>query len=329
MRTPRRVRIVLFSEVNSKLGSPFLDLLFRHPMVDLAAVVTSPPGTLCSYFVDDRVHVDLERQGEALGVRVLRPTAVNAPAVIAELEGLRPDYFIVANFQQIMKPPLLAVPRAAAINFHPSPLPRYAGLAPFYWMARSGEQYGAVTAIEMDSGIDTGHIVMQRAMPLTGQETALKLRTAQEAANVRMLADLLSELIDESFVRTPQNFEHRTYYGRPTAENHLVDFDRPGEDVRRVVRAGYRKPGARVALPDGTSLVILGVAVAGSANRDPIELAGTVRHTAVGLFIAARDEWIRVISVEHNGREVLVSDCDDLPIDGTVLTRHRFEALPA
>ena len=39
------ITVVLFSEVNSKLGAPFLDLLANHPLVDLAAVVTSPPRT--------------------------------------------------------------------------------------------------------------------------------------------------------------------------------------------------------------------------------------------------------------------------------------------
>ncbi|MGH3766981.1 MAG: methionyl-tRNA formyltransferase [Pseudonocardiaceae bacterium] len=329
MSASRRIRIVLFSEVNSKLGSPFLDLLAEHPLVDLVAVVTSRPGRLCPYFVDDPKSVDLEKQGHALGVPVLRPRSVNDAEVVAELTQLRSDYFIVANFQQIMRGPLLAAPGETAINFHPSPLPRYAGLAPFYWMVRNGEQFGAVTAIEMDAGVDTGDIVMQRSMPLTGQETALKLRTAQENANIRMLADLVPELVDRSLVRTPQDFTHRSYYGRPTQLDHLLDFTRSAEDVRRVVRAGYRSPGARATQPDSADLIVLSVGVMGQANRDPVEPPGTVRHTADGLFVAANDEWVRIISVEHQRREVMVSECDDLPMDGVVLTCRLPEALPA
>ncbi|PQQ37013.1 hypothetical protein C6H68_15990 [Photorhabdus luminescens] len=127
-----RLKVVLFSEINSKLGSPFLRVLSAHPLIKLIAVVTSPENVLCSYFVNDDTTVDIEIEAKALGIKVLRPVRVSAPGVADELAKLEPDYLIVANFQQLLSPELLAVPRIAAINFHPSPLPHYAGLAPFF-----------------------------------------------------------------------------------------------------------------------------------------------------------------------------------------------------
>jgi methionyl-tRNA formyltransferase len=301
------IRVVLFSEINSKLGAPFLDLLAADPRVDLVAVVSSPPGRRCSYFVDDEEQVDLAARGRDLGVPVLRPVDVNAPDVVSALRLLRPDYFVVGNFQRILKPDLLAVPAVTAINFHPSPLPRYAGLAPFYWMVRHGERHGAVTALIVDEGIDTGDVVAQREMPLTGRETALQLRTAQEHANVRLLAELIPSLVNGSFTRTPQDFTRRSYFGRPRERDHLIDFELTAEEVARIVRAGYRHPGAFTLRPDGSKLVILSVTPAQGRHREPLAAPGVVRRTPFGVFAAAADRWLRLVTVEHAGTEAPAS----------------------
>ncbi|MEV0230750.1 formyltransferase family protein [Nonomuraea sp. NPDC050786] len=314
-----RIKVVLFSEVNSKLGSPFLDLLGRHPQVALAGVVTSPPGRLCSYFVDDREQVDLVSQAAALGVPVFRPAHVNSPESLRSLRALAADYFIVGNYQQILKQELLDIPRVTSVNFHPSPLPRYAGLAPFYWMVRHGERFGAVSAIEITPGIDAGPIIMQKPMPLTGQETALKLRTAQELLNVEMLGELIPRLADRSFTRTYQDESLRSYFGRPTEEDYRLDFTQDGESVRRAVRAGYRHPGAFTIGADGERVVILSVDVAGRTCWAPLDHPGTVRRSDTGLFVATRDEWVRIITIEQDGAEIFVRDYERSMPHGTLL----------
>lgn len=118
---------MLFTEVNSKLGSPFLSILHGHPNVELAAVVTSPPGKLCSYFTDDEEAVDVADQARALGVRVLRPRSVNDPDAVEALAALDADHFLVGNFQQLLGAPLLDLPRRAAVNFHPHRCPSSPG----------------------------------------------------------------------------------------------------------------------------------------------------------------------------------------------------------
>lgn len=306
------IRVVLLSEVNSKLGSPFLDLLADHPLVRLVGLVTSRPGRLCSYFVDDAEQIDLVSQAHRLGIDVLRPPNVNAPEVLRTLAERRPDYLIVGNYQQILKPQLLAVPAVTSVNFHPSPLPRYAGLAPFFWMVRNGERDGAVTAIEVDTGVDTGPIIMQRRMRLTGRETAVELRTEQERANVRMLEELIPRLADRSFRRTPQDLRQRSYFGRPKDTDYLIDFDNDAETVRRIVRAGYRHPGAHAFTPDGTRIVILSLDESDIRVGMPRQRPGTVRRLGSGWFVAARDRWLRIRSVEVNGAEVWLDE-DSLP----------------
>ncbi|KER05055.1 hypothetical protein LGZ99_09760 [Photorhabdus temperata] len=298
-----RLKVVLFSEINSKLGSPFLRVLSAHPLIKLIAVVTSPENVLCSYFVNDDTKVDIEIEAKALGIKVLRPVRVNAPGVAGELAKLEPDYLIVANFQQLLSSELLAIPRIAAINFHPAPLPCYAGLAPFFWMVRNGERQSAISVIKMDEGLDTGPIIMQRQIPLTSQETSISLRTFQEKQNVLMLLDLIPLLATGAFTCVPQDLSKRTYYGRPQEQDYLLDFSLDAKTLQCHIRAGYRHPGAHFFLPDGTKVVVLSATVPHGTDIGVPDFPGCIVQTAASIFIATADGWLQLLTIDVNGVE--------------------------
>ncbi|MEV7441927.1 formyltransferase family protein [Streptomyces sp. NPDC091204] len=304
------IRVVLFTEVNSKLGSPFLSILHGHPNVELAALVTSPPGKLCAYFTEDEEAVDVADQARALGVRVLRPRSVNDPDAVEALAALEADYFLVGNFQQLLKAPLLALPRRTAVNFHPSPLPEFAGLAPFYWMVREGAAESSVSAIEMGVELDDGDLLMQHHIPLSGRETGLELRTMQERANVLMLLDLIPHLVEGTLERTPQDLSRRSYYGRPRDEHYRLDFGLPAAVVERHVRAAHRHPGAWFTAPGGQRIRLLSAAYGEGGGPAPGEQPpGTLVRHGGGLYVACADgEWLRLVTVECGGREVAVDD---------------------
>ena len=59
-------KVVLFSEVNSKFGLPFLEELIQEPSISVEALVTSPEGKLCSYYIGEPDQVDLEKKPKTL-----------------------------------------------------------------------------------------------------------------------------------------------------------------------------------------------------------------------------------------------------------------------
>lgn len=142
----------------------------RRPYSTTACPPTPPRQDSQGHFVD------LAAQADAASVPLLRPQSVNSSDTVVALKELDPDYLLIANFQQILCEPVLVVPRRAVVNFHPGPLPRYAGLAPFFWMARNGERDAGVTALITMPGIDDGPILAQRPVALTGTEAVGEIR---------------------------------------------------------------------------------------------------------------------------------------------------------
>ena len=232
-----RIRVVLFSEVNSKFGAPFLDALSHDPRVSLTALVTSPPGQVCDYYVGEPKPVDLEARAHEQGIPVHRPASVNDASSVARLRELHADYHLIGNFQQIFKPELLAVPIRATVNFHPSPLPRYAGLAPFFWMARNGERHGGASALIAKPLVDAGPLLARKYIPLDGTETAGEIRNLHFTASVELLHLVLPRLVDHDLAATPQDLARRTYFGRPSPDDRRVDWKADTETVLRTIRA--------------------------------------------------------------------------------------------
>lgn len=208
----------MFSEANSKFGAPILMRLLADSETEVRAVVTRHPGHLCDYYVGEPDAVDLARLARDAAVKVLQPADVNSPDIVSQLRDAEPDYLIVANYQQILRSELLRVPSVTTVNFHPSPLPRYAGLAPFYWMAENHERQGGVSAVQMTDGLDDGPIVAQQLLSLRGDESAAQIRQSHFEASWRLFDLVLSTLHDRSYRTVPQDAAQRTYYGKPTVQ---------------------------------------------------------------------------------------------------------------
>ncbi|MGJ0578940.1 methionyl-tRNA formyltransferase [Xenorhabdus bovienii] len=301
----KKTKIVLFTEINSKLGSPFLRILSAHPMIELLMVITSPPNKECDYFINDRYSVNIEKEAISLGVTIKRPEKVNSPETIISIKEVNPDYFIVANFQQLLTRELLDIPNAMPINFHPSPLPRYAGLAPFYWMIKNGETKTSISAIKMDEGLDTGDIIMQRSIHFSEKETCIGLRTFQEDQNVLMLLDLIPLMVNNNFSYKPQNMQNRSYFGRPKSSDYHLNFQLEAQILERHIRAAYRHPGAYFLTKKNLKIVVLSANVTNIPSN--IEESGEIRYSKGKIFVATKYFWLQLLTIDMDGIEVPAS----------------------
>ena len=138
-----------------------------------------------------------------------------------ELRQFDADYFLIANYQQILDHHIFTMPRLLTINFHPSPLPRYAGLRPHYWMWRYGERKGGVTAINLNKIIDGGDIVDQITFPLNGNESEKQLKDIHFTQSVKLLLLILDRMpnLDTTQFKH-QDLSLRTYF---SAQKYKLD----------------------------------------------------------------------------------------------------------
>jgi len=108
---------------------------------------------------------------EQAEIKVLQPETLKSEAAVAELAHLKPDLIVVAAFGQILRQNVLTLPPRGCLNVHASLLPRWRGAAPVTAAIRAGDTETGITLMQMDEGLDTGPIIVQRAIPITPVHT--------------------------------------------------------------------------------------------------------------------------------------------------------------
>ncbi|MEW6272222.1 MAG: formyltransferase [Thermodesulfobacteriota bacterium] len=192
----------------------------------------------------------------AHGIAVIAPDDVNADDAVRAIAAAEPELLLSFYFRQMMRPPVLALPTVAALNLHGSLLPRYRGRAPVNWVLLRGEKETGVTLHVMDEKPDHGDVVAQRRVEISRDDTALSL-TRKLAAEARLLLrEAYPLLVAGRAPRIPQDHRAASYFGGRRPEDGAIDWSRPAEAIRNLVRAVTDPwPGAFTSL-DGRRLYV-------------------------------------------------------------------------
>jgi len=130
------------------------------------------------------------------------------------------DFLFSINNPWVIPADVLALASCRNINFHDSPLPKYAGLHATSWALINGETEHATTWHEMEVGIDRGRILKQRSFCIESSDTASTVNRRV----LKLTLDTFSELVGELALGTEQAVEQpldkSSYYSlkdRPAA----------------------------------------------------------------------------------------------------------------
>ncbi|NES80852.1 MAG: hypothetical protein F6K10_05305 [Moorea sp. SIO2B7] len=93
----------------------------------------------------------------------------NSKEGLALIKAIAPDVLAV-NVFNILRKPILAIPKIATVNIHTGILPQYRGLDSRRWAILEGGSVG-VSAHLVDEGLDTGEILVRRKLELQPGDT--------------------------------------------------------------------------------------------------------------------------------------------------------------
>jgi methionyl-tRNA formyltransferase len=219
------------------------------------------------------------------GVPVLTQTTV--AAVEAAVRELRPECVVVASYDRILPPALLA--RCRFVNVHYAPLPEYRGRATVNWAIIAGRPETALTIHVLVPELDAGPILFQERVPIGPHDTVGDLYERLNELQRVHLAAVVERHLDGD-PGTPQDEALATYGCTRVPADGEIDWARPADEVYALVRAlGDPYPGA-FTHHDGRRLVVWRAAPAVSPRR----WAGRVPGRVVGR--SADEGWVDVLT---------------------------------
>ncbi|MBW2733334.1 MAG: methionyl-tRNA formyltransferase [Deltaproteobacteria bacterium] len=223
-----------------------------HDEHEVLAVVTQPDRLSGRGL--RRTKPPVKALAEQLGLPVLQPETLRRRSVREELAGFKADIFVVVAFGQILRPRVLTLPRHGCLNVHASLLPRYRGAAPIQWAVLDGEAKSGVTIMELDAGIDTGPMLLQREIPLAIDETAGTLHDRLAPLGARLLMEAIEGLQSGAVKPRAQDHSRATEARMLTKADGKIDFSRQAREVDRWIRGLDPWPGAYVDLGEAGRL---------------------------------------------------------------------------
>src|SRR5437868_11126438 len=178
------------------------------------------------------------------GVRVEQPDKVKQGRLAAVLASARPDIAVVAGYGRILPPDALGVPVHGSLNVHASLLPGLRGAAPAQWAVARQYRETGVTIMQMDEGLDTGEIRLQRKIAIAPDATGESLLFKLGRLGADTLTEALGLLAQGRLPRIPQDHAKATLAPLLSREDGRVDWTRTAAELDARRRGFTPWPGA-------------------------------------------------------------------------------------
>jgi methionyl-tRNA formyltransferase len=221
---------------------PALKHLLRQTDVEIVGVLTQPDrprgrGQEVSFS-------PVKEAALAANLNVYQPEKIRAPETEVLLRNLAPDCVVIIAYGQIIPARLLPIPKLGWINLHASLLPKYRGAAPINWAIVNGETRTGVTTMRIDAGMDTGDMLLERAIEIGPKETAPELAGRMAESGARLMAETLRGVAAGTILPKAQNHAEASYAPMLKKEDGRIDWKRPAREIFNRMRGFAPWPGA-------------------------------------------------------------------------------------
>lgn len=177
------------------------------------------------------------------------------------------------------------VPTIGPFNVHGSLLPQYRGAAPIQRAIMDGNHLTGITIMRMERGLDTGPMLLQRALGIGIDDTAATMHDELADLGGRLMVEVLRQYADgDPSTPIPQEEALATYAAKLTKADGHIDWDEDAAVIHARIRGVTPWPGAQTVflLPGRDPLPAL-------LQPGRVGETFTGGHPAPGTLVALRD----------------------------------------
>jgi methionyl-tRNA formyltransferase len=236
---------------------------------------------------------------QELGLSVLQPKSARTGELAAALRVSGAELAVVVAYGKILpKDVLEALPRGC-INVHASLLPKYRGAAPVQWAVIDGEPETGVAIMQLDEGMDTGPVYLERKVAIDPDETSGELLARLAPIGAEALLDAIAQLAAGTARAQTQDHSRATHARMLTKADGAIDFTQPASKVASRIRGVDPWPGAQAVLR-GQPVKLFRAREAVGASAAP---GSVVAIDKDGMHVAAGGGVVVIREIQAAGRK--------------------------
>ena len=173
---------------------------------------------------------------------IYQPLKIKTEEALTIFRSHQADVVVVVAYGRILPPGFLHAFRYGALNVHFSLLPKYRGAAPVNWAIVNGEHETGVTVIQMNEGLDTGDILLQRSTLIGAQENAIELMERLAVLGAESISEAINNI--DSLKPVTQNEGRASFAPMMNKGEGLIDWNLNASDIERRIRGFQPFPGS-------------------------------------------------------------------------------------
>jgi methionyl-tRNA formyltransferase len=243
----------------------------------------------------------------AANIPVEQPETLKTVQARETLTAYRPDLMVVVAYGLILSRKVLAIPRLGCWNVHASLLPRWRGAAPIQRAILAGDNESGVDLMQMEAGLDTGPVLLERRTHITREDTGGSLHDRLSLLGADVLAEGLRRVIaGESLQAHPQSDDGVMYAHKLDKAEARLDFTRAAMALELQVRAFDPWPVAEGEIAGENVRIWAARAIEQTHRHTPGTVIAAHRD---GIDIACGEHALRVTALQRaGGKRITAAD---------------------
>jgi len=217
---------------------------------------------------------------------VFQPESLKDETAQQALASLNADVMVVVAYGQLLPKVVLETPKYGCLNIHASLLPRWRGAAPIQRAILAGDKQTGVGIMQMNEGLDTGDILLEKICDILDTDTAQSLHDKLAILGARTIVEAINNI--DHLSPTTQNEGGATYAKKLTKDEAWIDWTQSAVQISQQVRAFNPYPVAQAhAKSDKFDDKVLRILSASVIDRTYNAKPGEVVEYGKGVCIVA------------------------------------------
>lgn len=244
------------------------------------------------------------KMASKIGCRVEKPINFKAEAARALVADIKADVMVVAAYGLLLPQVILDMPKYGCLNIHGSLLPRWRGAAPIQRAIEAGDTRTGIGIMQMEAGLDTGPILMERAIDIAVDETSATLFAKLAALGSDTIVEALQTL--PALIPLPQALTGSIYATKIDKSESSINWSQSAVELERRIRAFDPFPGCEMKIGVERIKIWRAAVTEGAADNS----AGTVIAVTRDDFSVQCGQYaLRIITAQRaGGRRIAVRD---------------------
>lgn len=251
-------------------------------------------------------HTPVKEKALELGLEVFQPDSINSPESVNKLSSLNPDFIVVVAYGQILKKNILEIPKFGCYNIHASLLPKYRGAAPINWAIINGERETGITIMEMDEGLDTGDIILSKAIPIEEDDDALTIHDKLSVLGGELIVEALKKIAEGNIDKIPQDNSKSSYASMLSKDMGRINWDMDAVSIINLIRGLKPWPSA-YTIYNGEIVKIHKASITNIASEETC--GKIIKVDKKGIYVNTKDKVIVLEEIQFpNKRKMTVEE---------------------